>query len=226
MIWVYGICDRADMAPPRRRGLSQAPLDGVREGSLMAVITRHQRRVGEPAPDSLWAHERVVERLMADRTVLPMRFGSTVDGDEALRALLVSRRERFVALIERVKGCVELGVRVVELAADGNGGGYAVAPPPPTTGRDYLLTRLRDGRRAQRVAASLDEPLTALAAEVSLQPVRSPDEVLRAAYLVHRRDIPRFRARVERLQLAHPGVAILCTGPWPPYSFVAQVNGA
>jgi hypothetical protein len=49
--------------------------------------------------------------------------------------------------------------------------------------------------------------------------------VLRNAYLVERRVVPRFRAVVERLQLAHPEVAILCTGPWPAYSFVSDAAG-
>jgi hypothetical protein len=212
MIWVYGICDRADIPPPRRRGLAQAPLDGVREGALLAVITRHGSRVGEPAPDSLWVHERVVERLMADRTVLPMRFGSTVDGDGELRARLVSGQARFLALLARVEGRVELGVRVIQLAGAQNGH----STPLPVTGRDYLLARMRTGR----TASSLDEPLAALAVQFRHQPVRGADEVLRAAYLVERRDVPRFRGRVERLQLEHPELAILCTGPWPPYSFV------
>jgi len=38
VIWLYGICDRPDMPPPRRRGLAQAPLDGIREGGLLADV--------------------------------------------------------------------------------------------------------------------------------------------------------------------------------------------
>jgi hypothetical protein len=52
--------------------------------------------------------------------------------------------------------------------------------------------------------------------------VRQGPELLRAAYLVDRREVPRFRATVERLQSAHPDAAILCTGPWPPYSFMPR----
>ena len=40
------------------------------------------------------------------------------------------------------------------------------------------------------------------------------------AYLVDERAVEPFRGVVERLQLSHPDTAILCTGPWPPYSFV------
>jgi hypothetical protein len=203
VIWVYAICDYPDVPPP-------APLEGVREGALLAVVSRHERRVVEPAPDLLWAHERVVERLMADRTVLPMRFGSTVEDEDELRTLLADRQESFLRLLGRLEGLVEVGVRAI---ADGSG----AHEPPPTTGRDYLLSRLRDDQRMQ----SLDEPLAALATDARRQAAHNADDVLRAAYLVDRRDVPRFRTCVEELQREHPDVAILCTGPWPPYSFVS-----
>jgi hypothetical protein len=212
MIWVYGICDRPGLAPPRRRGLAQAPLEALREQALLAVFTRHAHSVGDPAPDALWAHERVVERLMADRTVLPMRFGSTVRDEGELRRFLAERQATLVAALARLAGRVELGVRMLAQRESGTA-------PAVASGRDYVLSKLRDGARADRV----HEPLAALASDSRLQPPRGGDELLRGAYLVDRGAIPRFRTGVERLQHAHPEVAILCTGPWPPYTFA---NGA
>jgi hypothetical protein len=222
VIWVYGICERPDMPVPRRRGLAQAPLDGVREGELLAVISRHVHAPGEPALDALWAHERVIERLMADRAVLPMRFGNKLPDDQALRELLAEHQDELLAALDRVRGRVELGVRAMRPS-----GGQ---PEPDTTaftsGRAYLEARLRDGRRAERDASALHEPLAALAVAAVRRPAREPDELLRAAYLVEAAVVARFRGAVERLQRAHPGVAILCTGPWPPYSFVAASPAA
>ena len=220
MIWVYGICDRPDLPPPRRRGLAQAPLDGVIEGDLVAVVSRHTHPPGEPALDALWVHERVIERIMIDRTVLPMRFGTRLEDDDALRQVLVVRRQEFQATLERVRGRVEVSVRAMQPADD------AAAPEPApapvaTSGREYLEGKLRNGRRNERDVRSLHDPLASLAVEARRQPPRAADEVLRASYLIDRAVLARFRGTVERLQRNHPGVAILCTGPWPPYSFVA-----
>jgi hypothetical protein len=33
--------------------------------------------------------------------------------------------------------------------------------------------------------------------------------------------VPAFRDEIERLQRGHPELTIVCTGPWPPYSFAA-----
>jgi hypothetical protein len=224
VIWVYGICERPELPPPRRRGLAQAPLDGVREGELLAVISRHAHPPGDPALDALWVHERVVERMMADRAVLPMRFGSKLADDDALREVLAARQQEFLASLDRVRGRVEVGVRAMQPpGAQPATGAPAVALPAPVamTGRAYLEGKLRNGRRIEHEAATLHEPLAKLAVDVSRQPARAPDELLRASYLIEAAALARFRGTVERLQRAHPGVAILCTGPWPPYSFVA-----
>jgi Gas vesicle synthesis protein GvpL/GvpF len=198
--WVYAICDRPDVPPP-------APLDAVREGDLLAAVGDPP---SGPAVDAMWAHEQVVERIMAERTVLPMRFGTKVADHAALREMLATRQDEFRAALDRVRGCVEVGVRVVQPAE----------PIAATTGREYLEARLRTVRRADAV----HEPLTKLAVEATRRHARGPDELLRAAYLVDRAAVSRFHGAVERLQRANPELAIHCTGPWPPYSFVAGAD--
>jgi Gas vesicle synthesis protein GvpL/GvpF len=215
VIWVYAICDLPDNPPPRRRGLAQAPLEGVRHGPLLAVVSRHEQTPADTALDALWVHERVVERLMGDRAVLPMRYGTKLGDDAALRASLAEREGELLAALDRVRGRVELSVRAMQPHGT-NGDAAAIALP--TTGREYLLSRLHDGRRAEQAAAAVHQPLAALAVAARRWPGRVPGEVLRAAYLVDRAVVPRFRATVERLQRDQPA-ALLCTGPWPPYSF-------
>ena len=225
MIWVYAICERPDVPPPRRRGIAQAPLDGVREGELLAVISRHAHAPGDPALDTLWVHERVVERIMADRAVLPMRFGTKLADDDALREVLSVRQAEFLATLDRVRGRVEVGVRAMQPAGVLSGAGDLSAnpaPPAATSGREYLEAKLRNGRRVEREAAALHEPLASLAVQFKIQPARAAEELLRSSYLIETASLARFRGTVERLQRTHREVAILCTGPWPPYSFVAS----
>jgi hypothetical protein len=59
-----------------------------------------------------------------------------------------------------------------------------------------------------------------LAVAASRRPVQAPDELLHASYLVERPVVAEFRAAAQRLQREHRDAAVLCTGPWPPYSFV------
>lgn len=228
-MWAYAICDNPDLPLPRRRGLAQAPLEGVREGLVLAVVSRHTQAPGDPALDALWAHERVLERLMADRAVLPLRFGTRLPDAEAVRMTLAARHDEFVAMLDQVRGRVELGVRAMTPAINDGAAAVVVAPPQPSptrTGREYLLEKLAHGRRSEHEAAALHEPLAALAVATRRGRAQSDDELLRAAYLVERASVARFRAVVLRLQQQHPDVALLCTGPWPPYSFVGAPDVA
>ena len=54
-------------------------------------------------------------------------------------------------------------------------------------------------------------------------PGDSSTGVVRISYLVRTPDVQRFSGEVSRLALAHPELALSCTGPWAPYSFVEGV---
>ena len=45
--------------------------------------------------------------------------------------------------------------------------------------------------------------------------------LLTAAYLVKRQQMAAFNRQVEALSVTYPALRFLCTGPWPPYSFVS-----
>jgi hypothetical protein len=216
VIWAYAICDRPDLPLPRVRGLARAPLDIVAEGPLVAVLSRHARAPDEPALDALWAHERVVEALMVERAVLPLRFGTRPAADDGVREALAGRRDVLLEALDRVRGRVELAIRALPSDA-----AAAAAPPPAAaSGSEYLRARLAGAR----TFAALHEPLAELAVAARCWPERAPGELLRTSYLVDEPAVDEFRSAVERLQREHPEAALLCTGPWPAYSFVEGVS--
>jgi Gas vesicle synthesis protein GvpL/GvpF len=195
VIELYAITD--DPAPP------EPPLRALKADGLTALCAPAEQR--ELTAEVLWEHEAVVESLMEERDLLPMRFGTLVEDDEAAVRALVERREELRASLERVRGAVELAVR-----AEAN------APkdrmPAGTTGAEYIRAKA-DRKEAARL---LHEPLAFLARESVVQP---GPELLRAAYLVDREAVESFVGLVRRLQETHDGLRVLCTGPWPPYSF-------
>jgi hypothetical protein len=69
------------------------------------------------------------------------------------------------------------------------------------------------------VLDAIHRPLAAEARATKQLPARDPAELLRSAYLVGRGRVESFVDHVTRLQAAHPTLRLLCTGPWPPYSF-------
>jgi Gas vesicle synthesis protein GvpL/GvpF len=197
-------------------GLDGRDLRGVGDGGLVAVVSDHQPRAATPTA-ALWEYEETVESLMDRLTVLPVRFGSVLADDAAARAELRARRAWLRQALRRVRGAVELGVRASR--PDGQ------APPARAAhlgdGTAYMLARLREHRRAQAVADRLAS-LRALA-RASTQRVL-PDSVVpvRGAYLVECDRVGEFAAAVRCLDRELPEVALVCTGPWPPYSFARE----
>jgi hypothetical protein len=207
VIWVYAICERPELPPADVAGLDGAPLAGIPDGPLLAVSSRLEKVPGKPMLDAMRTHERVVEALLAGRAVLPMRFGTRFPDAGAVRAALAGRRQPLLDALDFVRGRVELAVRALRPAAE---------VTAPRSGREYLDAKLS----AERSAIALHEPLAALAVAARRRLEPGPGELLRAAYLVEPAAVGCFRGAVERLQHEHPDVALVCTGPWPAYSFV------
>jgi len=226
VLYVYAITD--SLGGPTVIGLHGAPLQRVASGPLAAVVSEHPR-APEPDEDTLWAHEQVVEELMESATILPLRFGSSVAGPDALTAMLAERREEFLAALERVRGAVEVSVRGElppgdsedQLPQAGAPGGPE-APGAPGSGTAYLLERAERERRERDAAELVHRPLAALARR-SVPPANGADpRHFKAAYLVEEGALEAFGARVGELNAELGAVRISATGPWPPYSFVGE----
>jgi hypothetical protein len=150
MIRVYAFAD----------GLRSLPegVERVELGSLTAIVTRG----AEPEPI---VHGRIVESLVEHAAaVLPVRFGEELPDDRALARLVGEREGALLEALERVRGCVEIGLRVW--------GDRAAA--------DRLHARLAALARESRVRrAGDDELVTAYLVPRGLVPAIQ-DEVARA----------------------------------------------
>ena len=173
-----------------------APLHTVASGVLAAVCAPYAER--DVSPEALWRHESVIEALMEGRDLLPVRYGTRVDDEAAVTRVLEERRGDLVAALDRVRGAVEVSVRARDSSVE------AADPDAMMRGHE------------------VHEPLSRLARDSVRRMGRAPGEVLRGAYLVERDSVQRFVDEVARLEQEHDELSLLCTGPWPPYSFAER----
>jgi hypothetical protein len=212
VIHVYAIAEELDSLPPVV-GLEDAPLERRRVDDLELVVSR----VSAPArtevpPDHVLRHAEVVEELMSHSTaLLPAQFGHEFADDDELAAAVRTRSSELVRGLSRVRGCVEFGVRVLGEPADPG----AVA----SSGAEYMRGRLAETKRQERLAAELHEPLARLSRSSAGS---SSAGGFAGEYLVPAENVGAFRETVLGFETSRPELTIVCTGPWPPYSFASD----
>ncbi len=209
---VYGIVEAGDVKP-RGRGIDDRPLFGVTEGPLEAIVADHEGRAPVQTAAALQAHEQTIRRLMDNGAILPAQFGSLLPDEAAVRGLLRGRRRDLLGRLGHFRGAVE-----IELRASWRAGADAGLDPRPPSGSSYLRDRLELRQSARRLARELD-PLGALARGIRRALVSRPDLPVLDAYLVDRGRVGEFVAMVAQLDDRLEDVELVCTGPWPPYSF-------
>jgi len=212
VLYVYAIVDAPRRPLTPFGGHGGAPLRMVAAADVGAVCSSHQddARI-EPDEAALWRHETVLEALVEDRAVLPVRFGTVVGDEQELRELLGRRRNALAASLDLVRGRREIGVRVLW------------DPPEPestgASGSDYLLGRLAVERAAQTRAERLHSVLSEQAVMAQHRVLETPRLLLSGSYLVDRDGIPLFLAAADELASASEDMVMVCTGPWPAHSF-------
>ena len=123
MIALVAVTDAAAPPPP-------APLRVVRAGALSALCLP---ATPEPVTlDLLERRETLIDSLMEDRDLLPVRFGADLPDEQAAARVLIDRQDELRAALDRVRGAVELSVRVQPAEPADEPSGSAAS------GREYL----------------------------------------------------------------------------------------
>ena len=199
MIHLYGIVEGLEGLPP---GLERRRVEG-----LELVVGGDEAPPDTISREQVLRHAEVVDELMRrSAAVLPAQLGRAFRDDDELADAVRAQAPKLAQSLERVRGCVEFGLRVTGLGGEAR---------EADTGAGYMHIRLEHLRRQDEVIERTYEPLARLAREATLK--RLPDGVS-AAYLVERAGVAAFEAAAAAAE-REPGAVVVCTGPWPPYSF-------
>jgi hypothetical protein len=218
VIHLYGVAEDLEGLPDVA-GLEEAPLERRRVEGLDLVISRVGVDLPELSTGAVLRHAEVVEEILSrSRSMLPAQFGRAFADEEELARTVRAKAPELRRSLSRVSGCVEFGLRVVG-SENGSGNG-----PAAGSGRDYMRARLADEKQRERLSSELHEPLTHLSRE-SAKFSSGPSELLVSAYLVPFADAEGFGGRMRQLETEHPELTLVCTGPWPPYTFAGELQG-
>lgn len=258
LLWLYAV-RRASVDIIK----STEPIEGVAEGeNLFAIRCGDLEAVASVVPaadfgegpieanlrDLGWlervarSHQAALAALMAEGTLVPLRFASLFSGPERVAAMVAERADELRAALGRLEGRGEWGVKLhvdeaalAERLADASPAvrelRERIAAKP--AGAAYLLQKQLErlaAEEARRVSdACADEAHARLgAASVAATRGALRDSaggvmLLNGAYLVDDAAQPAFAGAIEALRAEYGplGFDLELTGPWPPYSFAA-----
>lgn len=204
---------------------------------LSAVVSRLQPDDTVANRESILGHEQVLETVMRDHTILPVRFGTIAPNAEEVRTLLRTRYSEFNRWLRDLDGKVELGLKAFWRDArhlrDGRGSASSRERNTDTetakssggldvtdTSQTSLGVREFEQERLE-VETRILAPLRPLAFDAILNQTYGDDMILNAAFLVDRVWEKEFDARVQNLASENEGdLSFRYVGPAPPYSFV------
>lgn len=236
--YLYAIVDLSnDQTATQLQGLDSGPVYLIADGDVAAVVSDLPNQRIRPERRRVAAHHQVLKSLMDEHTVLPMAFGLIADGPEAVKRILMLNREAFLDQLQRVRGKVEMGLRVAWDVA--NIFEHVVAAHPELrTLRDHVF---RDGREASQeekieLGRMFDQLinedraehqgrvmrlLQPCCTEVTANTPRNEREVMNLACLIDRDGQKDFEQRViQAARLFDNRFAFDFNGPWPPHNFV------
>jgi hypothetical protein len=213
--YVYGVVRAGVPLPGDLAGVEPStPVRLLESGGLAALVSEVPSAEFEEASlrrnldDVAWleemalAHEQVLERLLAETAVIPLRLGSVLTGEEQVREMLGRDRDALLGALGRLSRRAEWGVR-----AFGPRGAMASEAP----------------RR------EIHDKLAAVADEALLNPLQAVDPgghpggmFLSGVYLIADEEASDFRSVARELaeRFDRRGIEIVLTGPWPAYNFV------
>jgi hypothetical protein len=202
-------------------GINGAPIFGYPSGEFVVLVSEHT--IGAPlTQQSILDHARVVSDCFRDRTVLPFKFGTIFESDEALRQAVRGNKRSFTESVSRLKGKSEMHIKMIvpealvqQIVSD-------VAPRP---GNEYLtqlrVKASRDRERqskARALSVQVHKLFNPLEEEITCKKVES-GVLLDIAHLIDSKGVEKYQTRYNLAMRQFKDIQISLSGPWPPYHF-------
>jgi len=238
--YLYAITAESALSALSITGLDQASVYPISQNGLVAVVSNIELRKLRPERKHLNAHQQVLRQLLESVTPLPMGFGMVAADEAATRRLLETYRDELQEQLDRVDGCVEMGLRIrwdvpnifeflltqhSELAEIRD----EIRDLEVENGPQHQ-SRIELGRRFESLLEQereqVDEQVSAVLERVVKEfhhgKTRAENDILNLACLVDRRRQDEFVARViEAASAFDANYAFDYNGPWAPHNFVS-----
>ncbi len=208
------------------QGINNAPVFGYPSGEFVVVVSEFDRAKEQLDQKSILEHARVVGACFRQGTVLPFRFGTVFDSDDALRQAVRSNRRAFGLSVEKLRGKSEMHLKLI--VRDGTLKGMMDdVPLPRTVGGDYLsklrVKAAKDRERqskARSITVQVHKLFGPLDTEISCRKVEAGGMLLDICHLIDTKSLEKYQTRYNMATRQFKNCELVMSGPWPPYHFL------
>lgn len=206
------------------KGVNGLPVLGFPSGEFVVVASELASGT-QLAQQSIVEYARVIGECFKLATVLPFRFGTIFETDEALRHAVRNNRKTFGESVAKLRGKAEMRVKIV-VREDGSMAAAVVNGSPAKAGGEYLV-RLREQASRDRERQS-----KARALSVQVHRLFNPQQeevvckkveggmMIDIVHLIDSNSVGKYQTRYSAAQKHFKDCQISMSGPWPPYHFV------
>lgn len=210
------------------QGVNSAPVMSYPSGDFAVIVSEFDRAIAKLDEKSVLEHARVVSYAFRTATVLPFRFGTIFDTEDAIRQAVRANRRTFCESVERLRGKSEMRIKLV--VRDGSlRNNMEEIVLPDTVGREYLAklrekaSRERERQtKARALSVQVHKLFNPLDEEVSCKRVAADGMLLDIAHLIDSKSIEKYQNRYSTAIKQLKNCEVVVTGPWPPYHFLPE----
>ena len=111
--YIYGVIPANGEVVLARAGIEdEQPVHAIAHSDIAVVVSDTSLAVCDPTRKNMAAHNRVLEAMMEDHTILPARFGLIATSEDKLRTLLDRYYLTLKSYLSRVDSRMEAGVKI------------------------------------------------------------------------------------------------------------------
>jgi len=231
--------DRRIAIPPEITGIPGDKLHLIRQGGIAAVAGNTNGDAVDTVRKAALQYAGIIENLSFHFTLLPVRFGSVMESEDAVTRMLEKNATAILANLQKVDNRFEFGLKIfcdseklsaflvnkTDPAASTND-----PPPtdlPPSVYRDYVNKKLKAHRLEEMMLAYVDSVIAVITSKVSaltsisrFTKMASTSNLIDAVFLLEKEKKDELVVTIAGLMEEHPMLTFMLTGPWPPYNFV------
>lgn len=235
-LYVYGVVPRAEQDRLAVTGVDGSKVELVEHDGFAALTSRVRTDTLQAARE-LRAHWSVLQQACEAATVLPVRFGTVLEDERAVREqLLEANAGQLDELLGHLRGCIQMTVkgsydedRLLRAIVSSSPALSALATrvrDKPQAAAYYDRIQLGEGiagavaERRQRDELHALDVLEPAAVAARVEEASGAFDAFNLAFLVKRTGQREFSRRVRAVIEAFDGlIDVRYLGPLPPYSF-------